>query len=75
MSNPYKKIRKNKFDLTHLMSDMRFDPRGLDKTSRDWTYPPDEEKTPQRFCGNAMIQQLDTTITCNEHNPFLGSLQ
>ena len=69
------KIREKTFDLTQLMSEMRFDHIGLDETSRDCTTLSYQDRNPQRFCRHEIIQQMEKIINCNEHKPFLGSLQ
>ena len=53
------KIREKTFDLTQLMSDMRFDHIGLDEKSRYCTTLSDYYRNPQRFCRHAIIQQME----------------
>ena len=73
--SPQKLTGEKNFDLTQLMMDTRLNIIGLSETSRHLTSLPDEDRTHQRFRGHFMRQNLDTTTSCNEHNPFLGSFQ
>ena len=68
--------RGNKnFDITHLISDMKFDHIGLAETSRHWPYLQEEDRIPQMFWGHFVIQQLDSITACNQQDPFLGPFQ
>ena len=64
-----------KSDLTHLMSDMKFDHIFLTDTSSHCHSLQEEYRIPQIFRGHFMIQQLDPITACNENDPFLGPFQ
>ena len=63
------------FDLTHLMSDMKFDHIGIAETSRHWPSLQEEYRIPQRFRVHFMSQQIDSITACNQHESFLGTFQ
>ena len=63
------------FDLTKLMLEKGFGHIGLVEIGRHWPLMPYEDKTPQRFRGNFMSQQLDYTTSYNQHDTLSGSYQ
>ena len=57
------------------MYDMKFDYIGLSETSRNWPSLKEEGRTPQRFRGHFMSQQVDLVTAYNKHGPFLDPFQ
>ena len=58
-----------------MMSDLKFYHIGIAETIRHWTSLQEDDRIPQIFRSHFMSQQIDSTTSCNEHEPFLGPIQ
>ena len=65
---------KKKIDLTHLMSDMKFDHIGLAETIRNWHSLQEEDRTPKGSGGTLWANNFTQSRPLINMTPFLAPL-